>query len=340
MTARAREAGCRSRGVGTRFVCAGTAGAVAAGLLTSFGVMAIGLALAAIVSAAGSAAGEAERPGDQPASPLVVYTVSYPLQYFAERIGGPAVRAVFPAPPKVDPAFWAPTSASILAYQRADLIVLNGARYARWTERATLPLARLVDTSAGFRERYLVREDTVEHTHGPTGAHTHGDLAFTTWLDPALAREQARAIRDALTTPRPQHDAAFDAGLASLEHDLDALDREFRRITQSAPSRLLLASHPVYQYLARAYGLRLESVHFEPDEEPSEEAWKELRALVERHAAQWMLWEDTPLEATRARLAELGIESLVFDPCARVPAEGDYLTVMQRNAASLARAYE
>jgi len=32
------------------------------------------------------------------AGPLLVYTVNYPLKYFAERIGGEHVRVEFPAP--------------------------------------------------------------------------------------------------------------------------------------------------------------------------------------------------------------------------------------------------
>ena len=64
-----------------------------------------------------------------PDAPLSVYVVNYPLQYFAERIGGPDVRVVFPAPADGDPAFWKPSPEQIAAYQKADLILLNGASY-------------------------------------------------------------------------------------------------------------------------------------------------------------------------------------------------------------------
>ena len=39
---------------------------------------------------------------------LRIYTVNYPLAYFAERIGGDLAQVTFPAPPDVDPAFWMP----------------------------------------------------------------------------------------------------------------------------------------------------------------------------------------------------------------------------------------
>ena len=58
---------------------------------------------------------------------LSVYTVNYPLAYFAERIAGDQARVVFPAPSDVDPAFWQPDRETIRTYQQADLILLNGA---------------------------------------------------------------------------------------------------------------------------------------------------------------------------------------------------------------------
>ena len=49
-----------------------------------------------------------------------------------------------------------------------------------------------------------------------------------------------------------------------------------------------------------------------------------------------MLWEGEPLGETAERLESLGVTAVVFDQCANVPAEGDYLSVMRRNVESLA----
>ena len=37
-----------------------------------------------------------------------------------------------------------------MGYQGADLILLNGATYAKWIDRVTLPASKLVDTSAAL----------------------------------------------------------------------------------------------------------------------------------------------------------------------------------------------
>ena len=70
---------------------------------------------------------------------FTVYTVNYPLQYFAERIGAEHVEVAFPAPSGVDPAFWKPDSDILRQYQQADLVLLNGAGYAGWVEKVSLP---------------------------------------------------------------------------------------------------------------------------------------------------------------------------------------------------------
>jgi zinc transport system substrate-binding protein len=270
---------------------------------------------------------------------LSVYVVNYPLRYFAERIGGDLVRVEFPAPPEVDPALWMPEAAIVAAYQAADVILLNGAGYAGWVDKVTLPDSKLVDTSESARDRYLEVDDVVVHSHGPEGGHNHGSLAFTTWLDPTLAVEQARAVRDAFAAARPERADALGERFDSLQGELVELDRRIGEIVSAGADRPLLGSHPVYQYLAQRYGLDLESVHFEPDEFPDQQGWRELRELLAEHPARWMLWEGQPLGRTADRLRELGVESVVFDPCGNVPEAGGFLDVMRGNVESLERAF-
>ncbi len=270
---------------------------------------------------------------------LTVRAVNYPLQYFAARIGGELVDAALPVIDG-DPASWRPTAEDIAAFQEADVVLLNGAGYARWAATATLPTSRLVDTSAGFAERLIVVEGAITHSHGPEGDHSHGETAFTTWLDPALAMEHARAVHAELVARLPEAAAALNANLAALEADLDALDMTLRTIVASRPQPALLASHPVYQYLAAAYELELPGVHLEPDQTLSDRDWLQLEAAIVDRGVRVMLWEQEPLPATRERLAGLGVVIAVYDPCANTPGSGDWLSVMQTNARNLAVALE
>jgi len=269
----------------------------------------------------------------------VIMVVNYPLEYFAERIGGDGVDVRFPAPSGVDPAFWNPEAETVAAYQSADLILLNGAGYAKWTSKVSLPTSKMVDTSKGFGDRYVVVADAVTHTHGPGGGHAHGGTAFTTWLDLAQATEQAGAIRDALKERWPAEQDRWELGYKALEDDLSAVDTDLQNAIAGKQSRPLIASHPVYQYLARRYALNVKSVMWEPDEFPSESQWRQLSGLANDHEAGWMLWEAEPLPATKDRLEEMGIRSVVFDPCGNAPEKGDFMAVMRQNVEGLKTVY-
>lgn len=270
--------------------------------------------------------------------PLVVYTVNYPLQYFAQRIAGDRAEVVFPAPADVDPAFWAPGPEDITAYQQADLILLNGAGYAKWVDRVSLPRRTQVNTSAAFSDELIETQSGSTHSHGREGEHSHGGTAFTTWLDFRLAIEQARAIRDAFAAASPEDGATFDRNFKVLEGELQILDARLESLAATNPNLPLLASHPVYQYLARRYELNMKSVLWEPEVSPTEHQWQELEAILKKHPAEWMLWEGEPAPETVQRLQRLGVRSAVFDPSGNVPDQGDLLKVMKENTGNLARA--
>lgn len=275
-----------------------------------------------------------------PKQNLQIYVVNYPLQYFAERIGGDYVDVFFPAPSDIDPAFLTPGREVIRQYQKADLILLNGADYAKWIDKVTLPKSKLINTSKSFKADYIPLEDTATHSHGPAGEHAHTGVAFTTWLDPLLATKQADSIKEALIKLMPEQKDFFSSNYESLKNDLEDLNIKIEKIVSIDSTKPLLSSHPVYQYLAKRYSLNLQSVHWEPDEVPGPDQWQQLDIILENNPAKWMIWEDEPTGETKDLLREMGIQSVVFNPCSNVPEEGDYLDVMNRNANNLKDVYK
>ncbi|HCN27981.1 MAG TPA: zinc ABC transporter substrate-binding protein [Verrucomicrobiales bacterium] len=267
-----------------------------------------------------------------------VLSANYPLHYFATRIGGGSVEAAFPAPADEDPAFWQPADDELAAFQNAALILMNGATYSKWAEKASLPASKTVDTSAGFKDKLIEIKDAATHSHGPAGEHSHSGTAFTTWLDFQQAIRQADAVRAALSRLLPDKTADFDAAFHSLKAELESLDARLMKIGANLAKAPLLASHPVYHYWARRYGFNVESVLWEPETVPDEKAMEELKALLARHPAKWMIWEGDPATESVARLDELGLKSLVFDPCGNTPDEGDFLSVMRANVEALEKA--
>lgn len=269
-----------------------------------------------------------------------IYVTNYPLKYFVERIAGECANVVFPVPDGLDPIFWMPGSEILSDMQKADLIILNGATYEKWLALVSLPPSKLVDTSIGFKDLYIQAPDSITHSHGPQGEHSHRGIRHTTWLDFYLAAKQAKAIEKALSRLLPDlKDELWNRYLA-LEKDLIELDEKFSQIFAKISNQRFLASYPEYCYLARRYSLNLKSLLWSPEVMPSSEQWKDVRDLLNKHPAKWMIWEKEPIKESSNKLSIMGIRNLVFHPCGNAPEGADFITMMYQNAQHLSMAFE
>lgn len=264
--------------------------------------------------------------------PLRVQVDSGPVGAFVQAIAGEAAEVVFPAPPQTDPQFWRPSIAELSAVQSADLIVLNGAGFASWVERVSLPRARVVEASRGLEDRFIVTE-SVSHSHGDGAPHTHEGVGPYLWLDFALAAEQARTVAAGLA--RKLGEDAVAPGLRALEAELAALDARARALGAAAPGARLIASHPRYQYFARAYGFDIAALEWDADAAPSPERLAELAALRAAHPAEIVLWEGPPSDAMRAALEAQGLVVIPFDHGARMRPDEDFPSLMARGLDAL-----
>ena len=246
--------------------------------------------------------------------------------------------SISPVPAGVDPAFWEPSATQINEIQSADLIIRNGAQYEKWSSYATLPRARTVLSLPPGSDLIIRRTDTPAHRHGPEGAHAHGDVAFTTWLDPTIAQMQAQAVHEAMSRTWPEFETQFRRNAERLQQMLKEVDQQLETAGNWLAGAPLLASHPVYQYLERRLNWSMTSFLFEPDKLLSADEWVELEQMVETTGAKIMVWEAMPLEETRHRLRQLDVEIIVFETGAG-KSDVNFLEVMRNNITRLSRRY-
>ncbi len=274
--------------------------------------------------------------GGAPGKPVIA-AANYPLAYFAGRLADDFAIVLFDVPPDEDPAFWEPTDAQVRSIQEADLILLNGATYAKWATTRTLPYEETVITTGPFDDKLIRIEGSSRHTHRKDAeAHSHDGLAFTPWLDFTQASTQATEIALALGEKFPGRKETVMHRLESLQKDLADLDTTMAAASSKLQNAPVIVSHPVYQYWARAYDIVAPSLLWEPGLEISSDDMAALTGIQKKHpGAKYFIWEDTPLPQNIAKLKNAGLTSIVISPCGNRPETGDFLSIMRANISAL-----
>lgn len=263
------------------------------------------------------------------ATPTVV-VVNYPLEFIVESLAGPDVNVLNPVPVDADPETWFPDDAMVLKIQQADLIITNGADFADWVKKLSLPRSKVLRTSLSLKDVLITVPDFVVHSHGTGGAHSHAGTVAFFWLDPDLMARQADAIAQKLIVLLPQEKAKIIANLKNLQNSLVPLSQKLDQIRIDYPGLHWFSQRPVYQYLARRTDGTVHHLHWKKNTEPDESAWTKLKTMREQQNIDLMFWEQRPKEKVLTELQRRGVASFVLDPLAVKPEQGDYLTEMQR----------
>lgn len=261
----------------------------------------------------------------------VVIAMNYPLASVAYQLAGEWADVQCPVPENEDPAFWTPDDSQITAFQQADLVLLNAAGHEPWRERVSLSPLNLTFTSRGFHDQWIRQDSTVSHQHGPDGEHTHSDFASTTWLDPVLFQEQVYVVGQSLIKLLPEKREEISSRVEKIKEELDQLDQRWKLLTDKLQGRALIASHPVYQYLTKRYGWKMQSLHWEPRQSLSEKEWEQFEQLQKKGKADLMLWEDVPVSETATELEKRQVRVIVIKPLGNGTLEEEILTQMRAN---------
>jgi zinc transport system substrate-binding protein len=269
--------------------------------------------------------------GNPTATKLAVYTSCFPVSFLTERVAGDRADVTLILPAGEDPPEWSPPIDTVAAMQKADLIVINGAGFEGWLGTTTLPESKLIDTTAGLKERFIELEETT-HSHGRDGDHSHRGVDPHTWVDPELAVAQADKIHAALAQADPAHADAYRQNFEALRDELTRLDQELKVAVDGYDAEVLATSHPAFNYLARRYGLQLRNFGFEPDEIPTDGAMGEFTQQVGQHGIRRMLWEAQPSDEVRGVFEETGVEVIYLDPLEQPQGDADYDYLAQARA--------
>lgn len=179
-------------------------------------------------------------PGDPAACPgEVVDVVASVAQWgsIARQLGGDcATVTTIVASVAVDPHAFEPVTADLAAFDRADLVVLNGGRYDAWA----------LEPASGAPA-------VVEATGLTADGHADDDPHL--WYDPAVVTQVADAVTQQLTELSPDAAPYFDAQRAAFAAELQPLLDAVATLRAASDGRTYAATEGVFDRMAAAVGL-------------------------------------------------------------------------------------
>ena len=164
----------------------------------------------------------------------------------------------------------------VRAVEAAEVVVISGAGLEDFMEDLLLN-REVIDSSVGVP---LAECEESHHNHD----HHHHELDSHIWLSPANAKIMAANICSGLSDRFPQHRAAFEANLAELLAELDALQTYGEETLSRLSCRELVTFHDGFSYFAESFDLTiLEAVEEESGSEASAQELKHLIGIVREH---------------------------------------------------------
>ncbi|TQR14678.1 metal ABC transporter solute-binding protein, Zn/Mn family [Psychrobacillus soli] len=279
---------------------------------------------------------------------IQVYTTVYPLQYFAERIGGEAVNVQSIYPAGANEHTFEPTQKDMMALADADLFFYIGLGLEGFVENAKKTLAgehvKMIATIDAVPEDQLdasthdhdhgheeattesheheheeATEESHEHEHEETTVeshegHDHGDTDPHVWISPKISQNLALSIKNEFVEAAPDQKETFEKNYEQLIEELQKLDADFEEMAHDAPNKTFFVSHAAFGYIANTYGLeQIAIAGLNSQDEPSQKELTKIIDLAKEKDVKYILFEqNVSSKLTEVIQKEVGAESLVL----------------------------
>ncbi|MEW6529598.1 MAG: zinc ABC transporter substrate-binding protein [Thermodesulfobacteriota bacterium] len=196
-----------------------------------------------------------------------VFASILPMAYFVERVGGLNVEVSVLVGPGKDPHTFEPTPKLMTKMAGARILFKMGFPFEESLVKkigSTFKNLEVVDLQKGIKLRAMTEEEKdaeeTKHGHGEAKGREHsheaGDMDQHTWLDPQLAKIQARTIADTLVRIDPGNRAQYERNLKDFQADLDAVHERLTKALGPVKGKSFYVFHPAYGYFGDAYGLK------------------------------------------------------------------------------------
>lgn len=307
-----------------------------------------------------AACGNQEATSTEENNTIQIYTTVYPLQYFAERIGGDAVNVASIYPAGANEHTFEPTQKDMIALADADLFFYIGLGLEGFVENAKKTLAgenvKLVAAVDSVSDDLLMTSDHDDHEEVATEeeheevvleetgheGHDHGETDPHVWISPKISQSLALSIKDSLIEAAPDQKELFVQNYDVLVEELQQLDTDFDEMAQAATNKTFFVSHEAFGYIANTYGLeQIAIAGLNSQNEPSQKELTAIIKLAKEHEIEYILFEQNiSSKLTEVIQQEVGAKSLVLHNLGVLSQEDidnneTYFTLMNKNLETL-----
>lgn len=247
---------------------------------------------------------------------VVVAVSILPQKSFVEKIAGDLADVTVMVPPGASPASYEPKASQMKKITRAEIYFAIGVPFEKaWLPRfaAQNPKMKIVDVTAGIKKRPMVSH---RHEHGSGHHHREDSLDPHVWLSPPLVAIVAENIAEALKDADPEHAAEYMKNLERFKREIEALDRELRKILEPCRGTAMMVFHPSWGYFANQYGLRQIPIEAEGKEPRSKRLAELIKEAKEEGVKAIFVQPQFSKRAAEAIADSIGAEVVVADPMA------------------------
>ena len=304
---------------------------------------------------------------EQSTDKLSIYTTVYPLQYFAERIGGEYVDVSSIYPPGANEHTFEPTQKDMMTLADADMFFYIGLGLEGFVEKAKNTLAnehvKLVATADHVSEEKL--HISTGHVHAEDEEDDHGheeheeeasDLLIDhsghghdshVWLSPVISQDLAAVIKDELVAAMPEQEALFTENYEALVAELEELHAKFESMAAQTTQKTFFVSHAAFGYIAGHYGFsQVPVAGLNSQSEPSQKELTKIVDLAKKENIQYIFFEqNVSSNLTEVIQNEVGADSLILHNLSVLTANDikngeTYFTLMEKNMEALKTALQ
>ena len=185
-----------------------------------------------------------------------------PIYMFTKAVTGETGEIELLIPPGADPHEYQATPKDAATIAKADVLVKNGLGLEEFLDKLVNASSnsQLQEIDASKNIKPIEEDENDHHDHDHDHDHGHEQGNPHVWLDPVLAQQQVKNIRDGLVKANPNNATTYQANASIYLQKLQQLDQEFKTRLADFKGCKFIVFHDAYPYLAKRYNLQQISV--------------------------------------------------------------------------------